>query len=218
MSKAKKFALMGLATGLLEGFDQLIQEAKSERLRQARMAEQAYLRDEARAYDEYRDDKRAEREDARYERSRADQMTDEERAAQREAERYERQTKDRRSETAEERAFRAAEAEKQRQAYSAPGRFKPSYRTVELPPEMGGGWGFADPATGEYATDESGQPMRSAPPYRERQGGKAAEDRPAAQPAAAAPVDDEPPLPGARKASDGNWYVQKNGQYFKVDP
>lgn len=34
----------------------------------------------------------------------------------------------------------------------------------------------------------------------------------------AAPRQDAPPVEGARKAPDGNWYVQQNGQYFKVEP
>lgn len=29
--------------------------------------------------------------------------------------------------------------------------------------------------------------------------------------------EDSPPVPGARKAPDGNWYVQQNGQTFKVE-
>lgn len=28
---------------------------------------------------------------------------------------------------------------------------------------------------------------------------------------------DEPPVKGARKAADGNWYVEKNGKYFRVE-
>ena len=28
--------------------------------------------------------------------------------------------------------------------------------------------------------------------------------------------DEKPPMPGARKAKDGNWYVQKDGKNFKV--
>lgn len=28
---------------------------------------------------------------------------------------------------------------------------------------------------------------------------------------------DQPPMPGARQAADGNWYIQQNGQWFRVD-
>lgn len=34
--------------------------------------------------------------------------------------------------------------------------------------------------------------------------------------AAAPPVEEKPPYPGARKAADGNWYVQKDGKTFRV--
>lgn len=34
---------------------------------------------------------------------------------------------------------------------------------------------------------------------------------------AAAPAEEKPPMDGAQKAKDGNWYVQKDGKYFRVD-
>jgi len=45
------------------------------------------------------------------------------------------------------------------------------------------------------------------------------QDRLHAQPAAAAPppAEEKPPMDGARKARDGNWYIQKDGKYFRVD-
>lgn len=44
------------------------------------------------------------------------------------------------------------------------------------------------------------------------------DEAPGAPAAAAAPSDAEmPPVPGARRAPDGNWYVQQNGQWFRVD-
>lgn len=27
-----------------------------------------------------------------------------------------------------------------------------------------------------------------------------------------------PPMPGAQQAPDGNWYIEKNGQFFRIDP
>jgi hypothetical protein len=38
----------------------------------------------------------------------------------------------------------------------------------------------------------------------------------ATPPAAAAPSGDKPPMPGAQKAPDNKWYVQKDGKYFEV--
>jgi hypothetical protein len=42
-------------------------------------------------------------------------------------------------------------------------------------------------------------------------------DQPTQQPAAAPQAQEQPPMAGAEKAPDGNWYVQKNGQYFRVE-
>lgn len=39
---------------------------------------------------------------------------------------------------------------------------------------------------------------------------------PAVAPAAAPVAVENPPVDGARKAPDGNWYVQQNGQYYRV--
>jgi hypothetical protein len=39
------------------------------------------------------------------------------------------------------------------------------------------------------------------------------EDAPTAE-----PPTDAPPMEGARKAPDGNWYVEKDGKFFKVEP
>lgn len=36
------------------------------------------------------------------------------------------------------------------------------------------------------------------------------------QPATAAPALEQPPMPGARKAPDGNWYIQQGDKYYKV--
>jgi hypothetical protein len=124
MSKAKKFALMGLGMGLMEGFDQLIQEAKSERLRQARLAEQQYLQAEQRAYNEKRDDEL-------YKRGRTDKLADEERALETEESRYIRNRDDRREETAEERKFRMEQEDKRSAAQLEVAR---TYRTT-TPPE-----------------------------------------------------------------------------------
>jgi hypothetical protein len=38
-----------------------------------------------------------------------------------------------------------------------------------------------------------------------------------APPPAPAAASDKPPVPDARKAPDGNWYVQKDGKYFRVN-
>lgn len=35
--------------------------------------------------------------------------------------------------------------------------------------------------------------------------------------APAQPAAQQPPVPGARQAQDGNWYVQQNGQWFRVE-
>ena len=41
---------------------------------------------------------------------------------------------------------------------------------------------------------------------------------PPAAPATAAPAaSGQPPVPGAKQAPDGHWYVQQNGKYFRVD-
>lgn len=39
----------------------------------------------------------------------------------------------------------------------------------------------------------------------------------AAAPSPGAPAPEKPPVEGARKAPDGNWYVQKDGKYFRVE-
>ena len=68
--------------------------------------------------------------------------------------------------------------------------------------------------------------IRDAPAPREDWEGK---DKGRAEPLVATPapekpkgkvsVDDgnAPPMEGAKKAPDGNWYVEKNGKFFRVD-
>jgi hypothetical protein len=38
-----------------------------------------------------------------------------------------------------------------------------------------------------------------------------------AAPASSASPEKQPPIPGARQARDGRWYVEKNGEYFRVE-
>jgi hypothetical protein len=225
--KARRFALMGAATGMLQGVMQLAQEAKSERLRQARLAEQQYLLAEQRAYDEHRDDKRAARDDERYERSRADKMTDEERAAEREEARYERQTKDRRSETAEERAFR--ERMEDKRMASMEKRYGDETKLVTFEMEDGSlvTAPMNEPPEGAtkivYAA--GGRFAPTAARVRQPSGGAPAAPTKTPEPVKGIPpgatqAEEKPPIEGAIKAKDGNWYVPNNDPkypYKRVD-
>jgi hypothetical protein len=61
-----------------------------------------------------------------------------------------------------------------------------------------------DIPAGFYRAPSSGKPKVS--------------DKPKPAAAAAKPDPNAPPMEGARKAPDGNWYVQQNGKWFKVEP
>lgn len=78
-------------------------------------------------------------------------------------------------------------------------------------PEAPGSWAWLDRNSGKYASDSDGRRVKADPPYRERER-RGKEDEEGGQ------GGDKPPVPGARKAPDGNWYVQQDGKWFMVEP
>jgi len=58
---------------------------------------------------------------------------------------------------------------------------------------------------------------RLAPAYDFVNGGFQGQSQAPAQARGAPASNDTPPMAGARKAKDGKWYIQRGGQYFRVD-
>lgn len=80
-----------------------------------------------------------------------------------------------------------------------------SYGTIKQVTDARGNIVLVDVASGRIAGSLTTDPRTGQ-----------AQWQPAQQPAAQSPAQ-QPPMQGARQAPDGNWYVQQNGQWFRVD-
>lgn len=206
MPSALGYGLMGGALGALGGMQQArqeeIQRLESERLLQARAAieeQTARIKAEYANAKDVQDHAQA-KELKGMEVEAADRRAEESRAAADKRAADNRAASDKRAETQAAARVRAAEISASRKAGES-SKAKPQLFSNDAGEQIWVTPGEDIPA-GFTRAPTAGKPKATEPP-------KSA--------APAIPSANEPPMPGARKAADGNWYVQQQGQWFKVD-